>query len=121
MVDRQKTESIKPVGSPKSPQLGTPVPEHIGEQPASAAMEEKLRQTGEDLRKDIPELAHAAAGVLNEKLEEAQAIAGEYYEAGRDRALQYEQDFKVEIRASPIRSLLIAAGVGLCVGLVFRR
>jgi ElaB/YqjD/DUF883 family membrane-anchored ribosome-binding protein len=47
--------------------------------------------------------------------------ASEYYERGRDMAQQWEQNLEGYIQEQPIKSILIAAGVGLLLGVLLKR
>ena len=40
---------------------------------------------------------------------------------GRDKAVQIEHGVEDYVRAQPVKSLLIAAGVGLVLGILWRR
>jgi ElaB/YqjD/DUF883 family membrane-anchored ribosome-binding protein len=45
----------------------------------------------------------------------------EQYQRGRDKARQWEEGVENYVQEKPLRSLLIAAGVGLLAGLLWRR
>jgi ElaB/YqjD/DUF883 family membrane-anchored ribosome-binding protein len=47
--------------------------------------------------------------------------AAEYYEQGRERVQEWQQQLEQQVREKPFQSLLIAAGVGLLIGLLKRR
>lgn len=47
--------------------------------------------------------------------------AAEYYEQGRERVQEWQQQLEHQVREKPLQSLLIAAGIGLLVGLLKRR
>lgn len=44
----------------------------------------------------------------------------EYYEQGRECVLEWQQQLEHQGREQPLRSLLIAAGIGLLIGLLKR-
>ncbi len=56
-----------------------------------------------------------------EKLQNLRETASEYYEQGREKAMEWEQNFEDYIREQPVKSVLIAAGVGLFLGFLWRR
>jgi ElaB/YqjD/DUF883 family membrane-anchored ribosome-binding protein len=43
------------------------------------------------------------------------------YRQGKERAVEVEEGFEDYVRAHPIRSVLVAGGVGLAVGFLFGR
>ncbi len=53
--------------------------------------------------------------------EHACEAAGEYYAAGRDRVLEFEHSLEDRIREKPLQSVLIAAGVGILIGVLWTR
>ena len=69
-----------------------------------------------------------AAEIGNEMREQAQdlmaqgkEVAAEYYEEGRNQVLAWQQQLENQVREKPLQSLLMAAGVGLLLGLLRRR
>jgi ElaB/YqjD/DUF883 family membrane-anchored ribosome-binding protein len=56
-----------------------------------------------------------------EQAEEVCDTASEYYSAGRERALDFEQTLEERIREKPLQSVLIAAGVGILIGVLWTR
>ena len=47
--------------------------------------------------------------------------ATEYYEQGRQRAMEMEQTLEQYVHDKPIQSLMIAAGVGMLLGMLWKR
>ena len=47
--------------------------------------------------------------------------ATDYYEQGRQRATEMEQSLEQYVHEKPIQSLLIAAGVGMLLGVLWKR
>lgn len=60
------------------------------------------------------EAARNAASQAREK-------ASEYYSQGREKAAEYGQKVEDMVREQPIKSVLIAAGAGLLLGMLLRR
>lgn len=56
-----------------------------------------------------------------ELITQGQEIAAEYYEEGRHQVLAWQQQLENQVREKPLKSLLVAAGVGLLFGLLRRR
>lgn len=84
---------------------------------ATESIREKAQEVGQGIR-DIGEQARQAA---REKYEHLREQAGEYYETGRQQAKEWEQSLEGYVREQPIKSLLIAAGVGLLLGALWKR
>lgn len=75
----------------------------------AANLQDKLRSVGSQMR-----------DVAQEKTSQLRDKATEYYEHGRERAREWEQDLESYVREKPIQSVLIAAGVGLVLGFLWR-
>jgi ElaB/YqjD/DUF883 family membrane-anchored ribosome-binding protein len=52
---------------------------------------------------------------------QAQQTAAEYYQQGREGLLDLQRTMEAQIREKPMQSLLIAGGIGLLLGLLWRR
>ncbi len=98
----------------------------------SAASTKDIELQLEQLREDIAALAKTVAAVGNEKAYEvknkakraaAEAADASYQiaEAAKNQALTWERDLEGQIRANPIQSVAIAAGVGFVFALLSRR
>jgi ElaB/YqjD/DUF883 family membrane-anchored ribosome-binding protein len=74
---------------------------------------------------ELREAAHETRDQIRERSQElsthAQEVASEYYQLGREKAQEWEQTLEAQIREKPIQSLLIAGGIGLFLGLLWRR
>src|SRR5262249_33659138 len=78
---------------------------------------EKATNLGHDVQElgnITKEVARDAAGLLGENAES-------YYREGVKTAQKWEQGFEERIRKRPLQSLLIAAGVGLLAGFIWKR
>ena len=56
-----------------------------------------------------------------ELIAQGKEVAAEYYEEGRNQVLAWQQQLENQVREKPLQSLLMAAGVGLLLGLLRRR
>jgi ElaB/YqjD/DUF883 family membrane-anchored ribosome-binding protein len=63
----------------------------------------------------------AADDAAQEKFNEMRDQASEYYEQGRQRAMEWEHSLEDYVQQQPIKALLIAAGVGAMLGFLWRR
>jgi ElaB/YqjD/DUF883 family membrane-anchored ribosome-binding protein len=98
----------------------------------SSASTKDIEVQLQQLREDISSLAKTVAAVGNEKATEvkgkakraaADATDASYQmvEAAKGQALSLERDLERQIRANPIQSVAIAAGVGFLFALLSRR
>lgn len=53
--------------------------------------------------------------------EQGRQAAAQYYEQGRQKAMEWEEGFEDYVREQPVKSVLIAAGIGLVLGFLWRR
>jgi ElaB/YqjD/DUF883 family membrane-anchored ribosome-binding protein len=67
-------------------------------------------ETGQEMRDQAQEL-----------IAQGKEVAAEYYEEGRNQVLAWQQQLEYQVREKPLQSLLMAAGVGLLLGLLRRR
>jgi ElaB/YqjD/DUF883 family membrane-anchored ribosome-binding protein len=59
--------------------------------------------------------------VLEERVQEARDLARSTYERSKDKAMEWEESFEGYVKERPIKSLLVALGVGIIVGAVIAR
>jgi ElaB/YqjD/DUF883 family membrane-anchored ribosome-binding protein len=85
--------------------------------PGVGQIKEKASEIGKNLR-DLGSTARDAAQGEYDNLKNQ---AGEYYEQGRQQAVQWENQVESYVHDKPIQSLLIAAGVGLILGVLWKR
>jgi len=71
---------------------------------------DRMQETGKELLDKAQELTV-----------QGKEVATEYYEEGRDQVLAWQQQLENQVREKPLQSLLMAAGIGLLLGLLRRR
>jgi ElaB/YqjD/DUF883 family membrane-anchored ribosome-binding protein len=105
-------------------------PSQTGGESASRTgqLREKAAGIGQSLREAGSQAKEAAAEQLGQLKETASQYyqqgrdkAAEYYQQGRDKAMEMEHDLEDYVRSQPLKSVLIAAGVGLLLGILWRR
>lgn len=87
----------------------------------SAKASEQLRSQAGTVAEDIGQLGKLAKNATREKLGEAREVAADYYEKGRVKAGELETQLTDYVRAKPLKSVLIAAGVGALLGILASR
>lgn len=76
---------------------------------------------GQHLRQAASQVGEQIRESAREKYDHLKDQAGHYYEEGRRHAREWEQGLEHYVQERPIKSLLIAAGVGVLVGFLMRR
>ena len=79
------------------------------------------QQQGQSTTEQMQEQLRSAGAKAQQQFENLRHTATEYYEQGKEKAMQWEQGLEDYVREQPVKSLLIAAGVGMLVGMIWRR
>ena len=82
---------------------------------------EQLRDTAQQVSQNIREIGSQVRDVASEKYNQLRDQASQYYEEGRQRATEWERSLEEYVQEKPIQSLLIAAGVGMLLGMFWKR
>lgn len=80
-----------------------------------------LRETAAEAQQNMREAAGRIREAATETFGHLRDEAEQVYEQSRERALDLEQALEDYVRQKPIRSLLIAAGIGMLVGAIWKR
>jgi ElaB/YqjD/DUF883 family membrane-anchored ribosome-binding protein len=80
-----------------------------------------LRQSAAQVGQNLRDFGSQVRDQASEKYDQLRDQAGDYYEQGRQRAMEMEQGLEQYVQEKPIQSLLIAAGVGLVLGILWKR
>jgi ElaB/YqjD/DUF883 family membrane-anchored ribosome-binding protein len=83
----------------------------------AAQMRERVSQT----RDQVSEHAREVGAQAKELGDVAIDTASEYYKQGREMMREWESTLETKLREKPVQSLLIAGGIGLLLGLIWRR
>jgi len=91
----------------------------MGDSPAGGAanLTDKAAEVGQNLR----DLGGQVRDQAREKYEQFSTQARNYYDQGRETAEQWEQSLESYVQEKPLQSLLIAAGVGMLLGILWKR
>ena len=73
------------------------------------------------LRDKAQEVVGNVKDAANEQYEHLRDTAEEYYEMGRDTAQQRQRGLEEYVQEKPVKALLIAAGVGMLMGILWKR
>jgi ElaB/YqjD/DUF883 family membrane-anchored ribosome-binding protein len=82
---------------------------------------ENLHDKAGEVKSNLQEMGSSAKQMAQEQWDGMRDSMGQYYEQGRERAMELEQSLEQRIRERPMSSLLIATGVGFLVGMMLMR
>jgi ElaB/YqjD/DUF883 family membrane-anchored ribosome-binding protein len=82
---------------------------------------EKLRDKMSETRENIVDMGHLAKEAVQDKFQDLKERASETYERGREKVTEWEEGLTKAVRSAPMKSVLVAAGVGLAIGFLCRR
>lgn len=88
-----------------------------GQGGGASNLKESAAQVGENIRN----LGSQVRDQATQQYEQIRDQASEYYEQGRQRAMEMEQSLEQYVQEKPIQALLMAAGVGLLLGILWKR
>jgi ElaB/YqjD/DUF883 family membrane-anchored ribosome-binding protein len=89
----------------------------IGAGAIPAAAQEKLKSTKTQVRAAADDLKSAAGAMAEEYRGKAEQMWGD----ARDRARTFQKDSEQYVRENPTRAVFAALGIGVVLGLIFRR
>jgi|SRR3954465_9142808 ElaB/YqjD/DUF883 family membrane-anchored ribosome-binding protein len=81
----------------------------------------QLKDTAQQVGQNIREMGSQVRDVAKEQYENLRTQASEYYDQGREMVNEYQQSLENYVQEQPVKSLLIAAGVGMLLGILWRR
>ena len=82
---------------------------------------DRLGAQANEVSKDLKEMGAIVRDAAQEKLGQVRENATEYYGQGRDKVHGVACTFEQYVRERPVKSVLIAAGVGLLFGRFWMR
>jgi ElaB/YqjD/DUF883 family membrane-anchored ribosome-binding protein len=82
---------------------------------------DRLGAQAKEVSNDLKEMGDIVRDAAQEKLGQVRENATEYYEQGRDNVHGVLCNFEQYVRARPVKSVLIAAGIGLLFGRFWMR
>jgi ElaB/YqjD/DUF883 family membrane-anchored ribosome-binding protein len=82
---------------------------------------ETIRETASQVQQNLRDMGGQVRDAAQEKFNELRDQAAEYYEQGRQSAREWEHSLEEYVQQQPVKSLLIAAGVGALIGFLWRR
>jgi ElaB/YqjD/DUF883 family membrane-anchored ribosome-binding protein len=86
-----------------------------------ATTSDRLGAQAREVSNDVKEMGGIVRDAAQERLEQVRDSATEYYKQGRDKVHGAESTFEQYVRERPVKSVLIAAGIGLLFGRFWMR
>ena len=83
--------------------------------------QEKLRDKLTETRENIVDMGHLAKEAVQDKFHELKDRAADKYGEGKEKVQEFEETLARRVREAPMKSVLIAAGVGMALGFLWRR
>src|SRR5205823_7176977 len=80
-----------------------------------------LRESAQQVKENLRDLGSQVRETATQQYEQHRDQAADYYEQGRQRAREMEQGLEQYVQEKPIQSLLIAAGIGMLLGILWKR
>ena len=80
-----------------------------------------LGDTAAQVGQDIRQMGTQVRDVASQKYDQLRSQATDYYQQGRERATEWEQSLEAYVHEKPIQAVLMAAGVGVLLGLLWKR
>jgi ElaB/YqjD/DUF883 family membrane-anchored ribosome-binding protein len=81
----------------------------------------QVRETAQQVQQNLRDLGGQVRDAASQQYGRLREQASDYYEQGRARAEEIEQSLEQYVQEKPIQSLLMAAGVGLLLGILWKR
>ena len=81
----------------------------------------EFKETTQALKDDVVKLGKITKDMAAQTMEGLKENASEYYRQGVEKAQSWEKNLEGSIKKNPLQSVLIAAGVGLVLGILFKK
>jgi ElaB/YqjD/DUF883 family membrane-anchored ribosome-binding protein len=81
----------------------------------------QMRDTAQQVQDNLRNLGGQVRDQATQQYDQMRDQATQYYEQGRQRATEMEQSLEQYVHEKPIQSLLMAAGVGMLLGVLWKR
>ena len=81
----------------------------------------KVRDKAAEVTQNLQDFGSHVSEAAHQKYGEVKDRAADYYNRSKETAQEWEQSLESYVQEKPLQAVLIAAGVGLIVGLIWRR
>ena len=92
-----------------------------GAQEGGAGGAAQLRDAAQQVGQNVREMGSQVRDAAREKYDQLREQAENYYEQGRETAREWQDSLETYVRDQPLKAVLIAAGVGVLLGVIWKR
>jgi ElaB/YqjD/DUF883 family membrane-anchored ribosome-binding protein len=92
-----------------------------GQNEAAARTVSDIKEAATHVKENVRELGGQVRDVATQKYTDLRDQATQYYNDGRQRATEWEQGVEQYIKDQPLKAVLMAAGAGLLLGMIWKR
>lgn len=85
------------------------------------SVQDRFRDKAAETRGNLTDMGHLAKEAVQEKLHDLKDGAAEKYAEGKAKLHEFEESLARKVRESPMKSVLIALGVGAVLSFLWRR
>jgi ElaB/YqjD/DUF883 family membrane-anchored ribosome-binding protein len=82
---------------------------------------DQLRDKAAEVGQNLRDMGGQVRDAASEKYNQLRDQANQYYTQGREQAQEWEQNLENYVQEQPLKAVLMAAGVGLLLGLLWKR
>jgi ElaB/YqjD/DUF883 family membrane-anchored ribosome-binding protein len=86
-----------------------------------ARPQDRAREKVAEIGSGIADMSHRVMDTVQEKVHDLRDLASDMYAASKEKLSELEESFVEKVRTAPVKSVLIAAGVGVLLGFLWRR
>jgi ElaB/YqjD/DUF883 family membrane-anchored ribosome-binding protein len=81
----------------------------------------QLRETAGQMAGQIRDMGSQVRDAATQQYDQDRDSATEYYQQGRDKAMELQHQVEDYVREQPIKAVLMAAGIGALLGILWKR
>ena len=84
-------------------------------------MTDQLKDKAGEVATNLRDMGTQVRDAATQQYQQALDTAQDYYQQGRERAMEWQGQVEDYVREQPIKALAIAAGVGVVLGILWKR
>jgi ElaB/YqjD/DUF883 family membrane-anchored ribosome-binding protein len=93
-------------------------PQQQGQQ---QGMTDQLKDKAGEVASNLRDMGSQVRDMAGQQYQQALDTAQDYYQQGRDKAMEWQGELEEYVRDQPLKALAIAAGVGVVLGILWKR
>ena len=82
---------------------------------------QQLKETAAQVGQQVKDVASQYRDTAREQYDNLRQQATDYYDQGREQAAEWQESLESYVHEQPVKAVLIAAGVGMFLGLLWKR